>query len=116
MNIYPNLRIDTDGFEHEKDDGRISSRAEDGTARAEIPFDELQHKFTIKHVMLDENERDIVDQFYDVNAALEFTYDCPFNRKRYRCIFLTPPQPTDHVGFFCSMVVEFTGSEIRDGN
>lgn len=115
MNIYPNLNISGgNDFGHEKDDGRDASRAEDGTARVQILFPVLQHTFSVQHDHLNKAEQKTIDDFYTDNAALEFIYDCPFNDKRYQCIFLSPPQPTNHVGLFCSLVVKFTGHELQD--
>lgn len=116
MNIYPNLRLNASDFEHRKNDGRVSSNAEDGTPRAQILFSQVQHTFSVLHFLLDENEREIVEDFHSDNAALEFYYDCPFNKKRYQCIFLSPPpEPQDHVGNLCSLVVKFTGHEVLNG-
>lgn len=115
MNIYPIIRLNAPDFKHKKLDGRVVSRMEDGTTRVQILFDGVQHEFSVLHFLLTEDERTIVDQFYFENEILEFYYDCPFNKKRYQCQFMSPPQPTGHVGPLCHLTVEFTGFEVFNG-
>lgn len=115
MNIYPAIRLNAPEFSHKKIDGRVVSRMEDGTARVQILFDGLQHEFSVLHFLLDKSQRAVVDQFYEDNEALEFYYDCPFNKKRYQCQFTSSPQPTGHVGPRCHLTVGFTGFEVING-